>query len=201
MGAASDILGVPSARVRAIGKCAAGLYIVERRRSRLCRQLRRLAIVAAALCALAVAGCSYPARFVSPKTRRPSRPARSRRPADQSGRDASRRGPSEADLAYARAAAADAWRGGGKDKSVPWQNPQTGVGGNITPLATAYSEDGLPCRDFLASYVHGGVAGLAAGLGLPHRPRQLGSQASSRSSRAERLSSLAACSRFACRIA
>ena len=37
MGAASDILGVPSARVRAIGKRAAGLNIVERRRLRLCR--------------------------------------------------------------------------------------------------------------------------------------------------------------------
>ncbi len=43
-----------------------------------------------------------------------------------------------------------------KDESVPWENPQTGAGGNITPLATAYSEGGLPCRDFLASYVHGG---------------------------------------------
>ena len=38
---------------------------------------------------------------------------------------------------------------------MPWQNPQTGAGGNITPLATSYSEGGLPCRDFLASYVHG----------------------------------------------
>ena len=38
---------------------------------------------------------------------------------------------------------------------MPWQNPQTGVGGNITPLASSYSEDGLSCRDFLASYVSG----------------------------------------------
>ena len=44
---------------------------------------------------------------------------------------------------------------GGKDASVPWQNPQTGASGNITPLDTSYSEDGQPCRDFLASYVHG----------------------------------------------
>jgi surface antigen len=43
-----------------------------------------------------------------------------------------------------------------KDESVPWENPQTGAGGNITPLATAYSEGGLPCRDFFASYMHGG---------------------------------------------
>ena len=62
---------------------------------------------------------------------------------------------SDADLAYARAAAADALARGGKANSVPWQNPQTGVGGNITPLASSHDEDGLPCRDFLASYVSG----------------------------------------------
>ncbi len=64
---------------------------------------------------------------------------------------------SEADLAYARAAAADALERGGKGNSVPWRNPQTGVGGNITPLATAYSEGGLSCRNFVASYVNGGA--------------------------------------------
>jgi surface antigen len=65
-------------------------------------------------------------------------------------------GPADVDLAYARAAASDVLARGGKDASVPWQNPQTGAGGNITPLATAYSEGGLSCRDFLTSYVHGG---------------------------------------------
>jgi surface antigen len=64
--------------------------------------------------------------------------------------------PADVDLAYARAAATDVLARGTKDASVPWQNPQTGAGGNITPLATGYSEGGLPCRDFLASYVHGG---------------------------------------------
>ena len=63
--------------------------------------------------------------------------------------------PEEADLAYARAAAADALGRGAKTNSVPWQNPQTGVSGNITPLASTHSEGGLPCRDFLASYVRG----------------------------------------------
>jgi surface antigen len=65
--------------------------------------------------------------------------------------------PAEADLVYARAAAADALGGNAKANSVPWQNPQTGVGGNITPLATSHSEGGLPCRDFLASYGRGGA--------------------------------------------
>jgi hypothetical protein len=64
--------------------------------------------------------------------------------------------PADGDLAYASAAAASVLARGGKDASIPWENPQTGAGGNITPLATAYSEGGLPCRDFLASYVHGG---------------------------------------------
>lgn len=63
---------------------------------------------------------------------------------------------SQADLAYARAAAADVLARGAKGNSVPWRNPQTGVGGNITPLAASRSEGGLSCRDFLASYVRTG---------------------------------------------
>lgn len=62
---------------------------------------------------------------------------------------------SESDLAYARAVAEETMAHGKKDSSVPWQNPETGATGNITPLATAYTEAGLSCRDFLASYVHG----------------------------------------------
>jgi surface antigen len=62
---------------------------------------------------------------------------------------------SEGDLAYARAAASDVLARGGRDSSVPWQNPDTGAGGNITPLASAHIEDGQSCRGFLASYVHG----------------------------------------------
>jgi surface antigen len=64
---------------------------------------------------------------------------------------------SEADLAYARAAAAAALQRGSSGNSVPWRNPQTGVGGNITPLAASYSEGGLSCRNFVASYVNGGA--------------------------------------------
>ena len=46
---------------------------------------------------------------------------------------------------------------GGKDTSMPWENPQTGARGTITPLASAYSQDGVTCRDFLASYVKNGT--------------------------------------------
>jgi len=63
--------------------------------------------------------------------------------------------PSEADLAYARAVAADALARNGKDDSLPWENPNTGARGSVTPLAASYSEGLFTCRDFLASYVRG----------------------------------------------
>ena len=63
--------------------------------------------------------------------------------------------PSETDLAYARAVAADALARETKDSSIPWENPNTGASGNITPLAAARSEGGFTCRGFLASYVLG----------------------------------------------
>jgi surface antigen len=70
------------------------------------------------------------------------------RPADPS--------PTDSDLAFARNAASDVLTKGDKDSSQPWQNPETGARGSVTPLAQAYaSEDGRTCRDFLASYVNG----------------------------------------------
>ena len=36
---------------------------------------------------------------------------------------------------------------------MPWENPETGARGTVTPIATAYNQDGFICRDFLASYV------------------------------------------------
>lgn len=36
----------------------------------------------------------------------------------------------------------------------PWENPATGARGTITPLAAVYRDNGVECRDFLASYVH-----------------------------------------------
>ena len=64
--------------------------------------------------------------------------------------------PTDSDLAFARNAASDVLTKGDKDSSQPWENPQTGARGSVTPLAQAYSgEDGRVCRDFLASYVNG----------------------------------------------
>ncbi len=65
--------------------------------------------------------------------------------------------PPEADLAYAKVAASEVLTKGGKDSSVPWENPRSGARGTITPLASAYAMDGALCRDFLASYVAEGT--------------------------------------------
>jgi hypothetical protein len=63
--------------------------------------------------------------------------------------------PTESDLAFARNAASDVLTRGDKDASQPWENPETGARGSVTPLAQAYSSEGRTCRDFLASYVNG----------------------------------------------
>lgn len=71
----------------------------------------------------------------------------------------------ESDLAYARAAASEALSRDGQATSVPWENPQTGARGTVTPLAAAYTQDGLVCRDFLASYVRQGSESWLQGEG------------------------------------
>jgi surface antigen len=126
---------------------------------RLCRQLQGFlkwfAAVSAVFSALAACGCSYRLSSLTSKDDSDSLPTGSIvRPAGPAVSATAE--PVEGDLVYARAAATDVLARGGKDASIAWQNPQTGAGGNITPLATAYSEGGLPCRDFLASYVRGG---------------------------------------------
>jgi surface antigen len=70
----------------------------------------------------------------------------------------------EADLAYAKAAAAEALARTG-DVSVPWENPGAGARGTVTPLASAYTQDGFVCRDFLASYVRKGSESWLQGDG------------------------------------
>ncbi len=64
--------------------------------------------------------------------------------------------PPEADLMYARAAASEVLSRGGKTISAPWENPRTGARGTVTPIASAYTQDGVTCHDFLASYLRGG---------------------------------------------
>jgi surface antigen len=74
--------------------------------------------------------------------------------------------PTESDLAFARTAASDVLTKGDKDTSQPWENPETGARGSVTPLSQAYSsEDGRTCRDFLASYVNGRAESWLQGAG------------------------------------
>jgi surface antigen len=121
----------------------------------LCRPLRCAASVCAILCALAVSGCSYRLASLAANDGGEDAVTGSIAPVAQPGQSSRAPGASATDLAYARAAATNAVAYAGKDASVPWQNPQTGAGGNIMPLDMSYGESGLPCRDFLASYVHG----------------------------------------------
>ena len=134
-----------------------------------------LAAAAALFCAL----CGRRLQHVQPGSIRCSaaatnaddRPARSRRrPAPSRSTEL----PPDGDLAYARAAAAEVLSRGDKGASQPWENPPTGARGTVTPIATAYTQDGQTCRDFLASYVSGHVAGLAAGRSLQARTRATG---------------------------
>jgi len=64
--------------------------------------------------------------------------------------------PSEADLAYAKSAAAELLGRKDKNPSQPWKNPGTGAYGTVTPIADAYTSAGNQCRDFLASYIRDG---------------------------------------------
>lgn len=70
----------------------------------------------------------------------------------------------DSDLALARNAASVILSHGGKDASQPWENPDTGARGSVTPLASTYTnEGGRTCRDFLASYVRGTNEGWLQG--------------------------------------
>jgi surface antigen len=73
--------------------------------------------------------------------------------------------PSENDLAYAKAAAAQVLARPEKDASQPWENPGTGARGVVTPIADAYTQDGFQCRDFLASYIRGSAESWLQGDG------------------------------------
>jgi surface antigen len=129
---------------------------------RLCQLLWRarpiaMKPIAAILSLIAVSGCSYQlASLVSTEESGPQVTGTISPSANASSNTPSKSSPqAELDLAYARAAAAEALSRGSRDASLPWQNPHSGARGNITPLATSYSEAGMACRDFLASYMHG----------------------------------------------
>lgn len=119
------------------------------------------AFLAALALAVISAGCSlsYQLDSLSGKNEDQNEVTGSITPAGTKATDAapaSAEGPIESDLTYARAVVSEVLSRGGKDASAPWTNPQTGARGTVTPLASAYDQDGFVCRDFLASYVRQG---------------------------------------------
>jgi surface antigen len=116
--------------------------------------LPRLVIAMAAVGALSVAGCSLPLDSMFDKNDATVELVGATGSIDR-GQRAEAAVPSENDLAYARAAAAEAMAHEAKDSSTPWNNPGSGAGGNITPLGASYSQGHLLCRGFLASYARG----------------------------------------------
>ncbi len=63
--------------------------------------------------------------------------------------------PPEEDLIHARSAITEVLSMGRKDFSTSWDNPKSGARGTVTPISTAYDQDGARCHDFLASYING----------------------------------------------
>jgi surface antigen len=107
---------------------------------------RRSAVIAAML--PWVAACSVPAQLSS---------FFSRDPPNDTTSSISQIAPvsmfTGSDVAAASGATAALFEREVGEESAPWDNPLTGARGTITPLATAYRDNGIECRDFLASFV------------------------------------------------
>lgn len=122
-------------------------------KARLCGGVRRLTVAAAGLSlALALGGCStsFQLGALFGKDEAKTESTASAAPQLVSAPDTE-----VPDLAMAKAAAAEVLARGTKDASLPWEDPRTGARGTVTPLASAYPQDGTVCQDFLASYVRG----------------------------------------------
>jgi len=122
---------------------------------RLSGRVRCLAAAAAAvLLALSGGGCSYRlGGFFDDKAEQTGsvKPAKVTEPALAAAL------PPDQDLAFTKAAVHDVLSREDQNTSVPWENPRTGARGTVTAIASAYTQDGVVCRDFLASYVREGA--------------------------------------------
>lgn len=110
-------------------------------------------LACAALLALGSGGCSLSSQFDSVFGSSNSDTTGSITPPPGSKPDGEL--PPAADLAYTKAAVSEVLSRGRKDASLPWENPATGARGTVTPIASAYTDGGQTCHDFLASYVQG----------------------------------------------
>jgi surface antigen len=73
-------------------------------------------------------------------------------------------GMSAIDWPHAQAALREALARTDEGPSVPWDNPASGARGTVTPIASAFTKDGIPCRNFIASHVKDGVESWSEGL-------------------------------------
>jgi hypothetical protein len=119
--------------------------------------VRANAIALSIVLGLTTSGCSMSYKLDSFLGRngdeKPESTATVRAPTPTPGEPASLRAD---DLAYTKAAAAEVLTRTDANASQPWENPNTGARGTVTPTASAYTQDGFTCRDFLASYVRDG---------------------------------------------
>ena len=144
--------------------------------SRLRSRPHRFAALAALLSAFSTAGCAYQLDTAFSKTDADVEQTGSIGRPDRQVTAANVVAPSETDLAYARAVAADVVGHGAKDASIPWENPNTGAGGNIT-AARRFLQRGLSdLPRFFGELCARAGAGLVAGRSLPLGARQMGSQ-------------------------
>jgi surface antigen len=111
----------------------------------------RVPVTAALMLALASGGCSFQLGSMFDQDEARVRTTASIPSAAASSRAATR---AQSDTAL-RAAASELLTRNDPNASLPWENPQTGARGTVTPIADAYTQAGLTCRDFLASYVQG----------------------------------------------
>jgi hypothetical protein len=111
------------------------------------------------LIASAGGGCAVSGHFGSMFGKSSKEDARAEASADDvSGAIGRRAGstaglPVETDLVFARLAIVDVLKRDSKQISAPWENPSSGARGTVTPIASAYTRDGVTCHDFLASYL------------------------------------------------
>ncbi len=68
------------------------------------------------------------------------------------------------DWPLAQAALREALARTDEGPSVPWENPASGARGTVTPIAAAFTKEGMPCRNFIASHVKDGIETWSEGL-------------------------------------
>lgn len=113
--------------------------------------MRAPACAMALLLAFASGGCSFQLGSMFDRSGEDTRLQRTGS-IDPSATPTTAVGRAESDAAL-RAAAADLLARNEPNASLPWENPKTGARGTVTPIAGTYTQAGMTCRDFLASYV------------------------------------------------